>query len=453
MMNTNINKSIPARSSPGLTRAPGQPLSGTSIGCSVLRDVPARPTFSVYRCNRRRCATCAVIKPLRFFRSSLTNRRYTVISACDLSCSTTNVIYLISCAKCDQQYVGETKQKVSARLSGHRSSIKKHANTFIARHFNLPGHTMDDIRIQPIEHITRNPVEAEKDITIRRLDRERFWMLELGTMYPYGLNDRLQHVGNVSNSSVRSRNNVFNLFHRQQRRNRSHGHRSNSSRTSDITLDLLRNLYNGGQGHGNLHRLLTTLHSARLPNLHKLFTECEQLIVANQEQRFRSIVLDVCCKRLFFPVRTDTNSTAKPRRRFIKVFFHNKGIDNVKLTSILHNKLVRSKVPIYFQEQDPPLVSYKYTNNISRSVFNYNQTLRNLNLDDYHNASSSCDCESSTFRYEPHGHVITGDLRIVRNRKLRRLLEKGPKYREQNVIDWKLNKMILLTAIDDYARN
>ena len=127
------------------------------------------------------------------------------------------------------------------------------------------GHTMDDIRIQPIEHITRNPGETEKDITIRRLDRERFWMLELGTMYPYGLNNRLQHVGNVSHSPVRSRNNVFNLFHRHQRRNRSHGHRSNSSRTSEITLDLLRNLYNGGQGHGNLHRLLTTLHSARLP--------------------------------------------------------------------------------------------------------------------------------------------------------------------------------------------
>ena len=161
----------------------------------------------------------------------------------------------------------------------------------------------------------------------------------------------------------------------------------------------------------------------------------------------------MCCTRLFFPVRTDTNSTAKPRRRFIKVFFHNKGIDNVKLTSILHNKLVRSKVLIYFQEQDPPLVSCKYTNNISRSVFNYNQTLRNINLDDYHNASLSCDCESSTFRYESHGHVITRDLRIVRNRTLRRLLEKGPKYREHNVIDWKLNKKILLTVVDDYARN
>ena len=218
------------------------------------------------------------------------------------------------------------------------------------------------------EHITQNPGETEKDITIERLDRERFWILELGTMYPYGLNDRLQHVGNVSHSSVRSRNNVFNLFNRHQRRKRCHGHRSNSSRTSEITLDLLRNFYNGGQGHGSPHRLLTTLYSARLPNLHKLFNECEQLIVANQEQRFRSIVLDGCCKRLFFPVRTGTNSTAKPLRRFIKVFLYNKGIDKVKLTSILHNKLVRSKVPIYFQEPDPPLVRYKYTNNISRSV-------------------------------------------------------------------------------------
>ena len=86
-------------------------------------------------------------------------------------------------------------------------------------------------------------------------------------------------------------------------------------------------------------------------------------------------------------------------------------------------------------------------------MFNYNQTFCNINLDDYRNASSSCDCKSSAFRYEPHGHVIAGDLRIVSNRKLRCLLEKGPKYRKQNIIDWQLNKKILITAIDDYTMN
>ena len=132
--------------------------------------------------------------------------------------------------------------------------------------------------IRPLEYLVLKTVlgilgrfytaETEQDVTIRRLDRERFWMLELGTMYPYGLNDRLQHVGNVSHSYVRSRNNVFNLFNRHQRRKRSHGRRSNSRRNSEITLHHLRNLYNGGQSHGGLHRLRTTLHSARLSNLH-----------------------------------------------------------------------------------------------------------------------------------------------------------------------------------------
>ena len=69
---------------------------------------------------------------------------------------------------------------------------------------------MDDIGVQPIEHITQSPGETELDVTIRRLDRERFWMLEVGTMYPYGLNDCLQHVENVSHSYVQSRNNAIN---------------------------------------------------------------------------------------------------------------------------------------------------------------------------------------------------------------------------------------------------
>ena len=73
-------------------------------------------------------------------------------------------------------------------------------------------------------------------------------------------------------------------------------------------------------------------------------------------------------------------------------------------------------------------------------MFNYNDILLNINIDgnqcpniDDFCAVSSCGCESSTFRYEPHGHVITGDLRIIKNKKLRRLLEKGPKYMEVEV--------------------
>ena len=172
-------------------------------------------------------------------------------------------------------------------------------------------------------------------------------------------------------------------------------------------MDRLRNLYNGRQGDGSLHRLLTTLHSAKLPDLHKLFNEFDQLIVANRAQCFGSIVLDLCCERLFFPVCMGTNSTAKTLCRFIKVFFYNKGIGKIKLTTILHNKLVRSKVPIYFQKQDPPLVS-----NISRSVFNYNQTLRNIN-----SASSSYALRSHVKKHQPPEWPVHSRLCSTRSAK------------------------------------
>ena len=120
---------------------------------------------------------------------------------------------------------------------------------------------------------------------------------------------------------------------------------------------------------------------------------------------------------------------------------------------MLPNKLVNSKVPTYFKEKEPPVISYKYTDNISMKVFNYNQTLSDVNLSKYGNWNQSCAYKSSTFCYEPNGHNITGDLRIVKNRKLRRLLSKGPKYREENTIDWDLHKNILITAVDDYAKN
>ena len=141
----------------------------------------------------------------------------------------------------------------------------------------------------------------------------------------------------------------------------------------------------------------------------------------DQDERFKRIVLDVCSKKLFLPVRTGCSSYTKPKRRFIKIYFHNKGIDKVNLTNIFHDKFVKSKVPIYFLERDPPLISYQYTQNISRSVFNYNQTLYDIDVSNYNTTSSSGDCESSPFCYEPHGHIITGDLRIVNNRNLRRL--------------------------------
>ena len=137
--------------------------------------------------------------------------------------------------------------------------------------------------MQPIEHITPRSGETEKDVTIRSLHRERFWMLELVTVYPYGLNDRL-------NMSVMFHTLIFVpvsmcFFNRHKRRKRSHGHRRNSRRTADIKLEEVSNLYKAGD-HGGLHRLLTTLYS----------TDCSM----HASSLYDLIGINVCSKRLFF---------------------------------------------------------------------------------------------------------------------------------------------------------
>ena len=64
----------------------------------------------------------------------------------------------------------------------------------------------------------------------------------------------------------------------------------------------------------------------------------------------------------------------------------------------------------------------------------------------------SCSCLSSKFCYAPSRHIITGDLDIVDNVKLKKLIAKGPKYRLPKSISWEFNCKLLMDAVEDFAR-
>ena len=111
------------------------------------------------------------------------------------------------------------------------------------------------------------------------------------------------------------------------------------------------------------------------------------------------------------------------------------------LSQILHSKLVKKSIPSFFQNQTP-IISYSHMKTITDKSFNLKQSIKDLDL--------SCDCHVSDYRYEPVGHVVTGNLGIVGNRKLRKLLSKGPSYREQNNINWDTNQKIIKKAVRAY---
>ena len=129
----------------------------------------------------------------------------------------------------------------------------------------------------------------------------------------------------------------------------------------------------------------------------------------------------------------------------MNVMFHNKGMDMINLSRILNSKKVMAAVPNYLRGP-PPIVSYMYTRTIAGKIFNNRKVVNELNMD-CGTAGMVCSCNSSRYKYKSCGHVVTGD-----HVKLRNLISKGPTFREQNNIDWRVNLMNSKAAVSRYAK-
>ena len=74
----------------------------------------------------------------------------------------------------------------------------------------------------------------------------------------------------------------------------------------------------------------------------------------------------------------------------------------------LNSKRVMATVPSYLKGP-LPVVSYTYTRTIAGKIFNNRKVVEDLDMDTG-TAGMDCSCSSSNYKYEPCGHVVTGDL-------------------------------------------
>ena len=186
----------------------------TSVGRNAVDGQAQTNNVScVCTCGSIRCKTCKHVSQGSTFMSNVTRKSYTVVSpSCLMNCATENVIYLISCKKCGIQYIGETSQKLRNRMNNHRNRLRNLTNLYLYQHFNSHGHSEEDLSIMPIEEITT----SDKGTCAKRLEREDYWCRELCTFYPYGLNDNVRKVGNIS--KCKDKIVVNTLFHKQTRK-------------------------------------------------------------------------------------------------------------------------------------------------------------------------------------------------------------------------------------------
>ena len=418
-----------------------------SLNDCLKIDIHRLKKLKVQHCGHAQCKTCPILDTKTKIISTVTHREYPVFSPdvlCPLGCKTRNVIYLLSCQGCGYQYVGETGRPLHKRINGHRSSVRKKEG-LRGRHFAKEGH---HFRVQIIEKIIPKQGESDTDLRERREAKELEWQKNLGTVWPFGLNDRVKGIGCLTKKYSKI-GNSSQLITTQSRPQRKHGNRKhhNKSYHEHVTVDFLKDIFAKVDG---LHLLRSLLYSIPHYLLSKLHEEVSQLYIRRDISKpIYYILKDIANHRLFKPVTTHENKT-KPV--FIKIFYRDRGIDLINLPNILHNKKVQSLIPPYF-DATMPTVSYKYTKTISSSIFNHIKTVSEFELDKFTAKEYMCDCQNSPFISNDHGHVITGNLEIISNVALRKLISKGPKFREQNKIAWGKDKKIILDAIENHAKS
>lgn len=133
------------------------------------------------RCLGPRCLCCRHVIESSTFTSTHNNKSFKVRG--QINCKTTNIIYLVTCTKCHQQYVGETSRSLADRLTDHRSCIRLNKTTPLALHFNKHNHSLEDVTIMGIERL------RPRDDGVFRRVRETAWKNLLQTCTPLGFNN------------------------------------------------------------------------------------------------------------------------------------------------------------------------------------------------------------------------------------------------------------------------
>lgn len=147
---------------------------------------PVTTTGECRSCGDKRCKTCKQLQHTPTFTSKTTGRTYNIF--CNVSCKTSNVIYMLECSVCGLQYVGESIQPFHKRMNGHRSDIKKKPLLPVSQHMLSIGHKptdFDRMKVTILEH-KANWTEEQ------RRSRETFWIKEMNTLHPRGINKKQQ---------------------------------------------------------------------------------------------------------------------------------------------------------------------------------------------------------------------------------------------------------------------
>jgi len=173
-----------------------QPSLGNLLGNSKI-TYPKIPTQSnrdppVCKKSPAKCTRCIRISRTPALHCSRRNKDFSKLPRprpAWITCKITNVIYCITCRKCNIQYIGQTSREFGQRIYEHVYSVAHPTTkrTPVSGHFSKNGHTSSDLKFSVVEWIKGDPSSTKP----LRLKREDHWIWSFRTLHPYGLNQMM----------------------------------------------------------------------------------------------------------------------------------------------------------------------------------------------------------------------------------------------------------------------
>ena len=212
------------------------------------------------------------------------------------------------------------------------------------------------------------------------------------------------------------------------------------------------------QIHAVAHFLRVSLFSMRTKDL-KVIAQCINEMLLDDHFILFSIwykmALDIIETRIYRP--PPEKKKKKIPKYKISIPFVNKAMDFINLAKLLRSADSLSNIPPVMKESDIPMVVFSLAQPIRSKILNYKKFVSKLDLGKFsrNKKSISCNCHkySSKFIDNDRKHILTGNLQIIENNKLRKLFTKGPKYREPKKIDWEEAKGSMVHGIEIFIKS
>ena len=361
------------------------------------------------KCKDKRCKTCPSIDLDDFLLRC--NDNVTI-------CKTTGVVYMIVCGICNIKYIGQSSTPLHLRINNHRSLC---TNTKANKADVHSEYESEHFKIHSFKHIRIKILDIVEDSNIR-LERENYFIIKYKTVYPYGLNDR---VNNISVTGIKDSICIYKEIFSNINFNDNRHVRIRSQNKRNIFIDFnnyLIDIDNAILSNSNFvgyvkHKILGLKRSKA-----KVFTK----FVKDFDFKYH-IVKDLVYDLLKFKLRNLNFLDDNPNyafKSYLVIDFLHKYMDTLNISQILHDQDLISCFPV---KETYPIISFRYSQTLGSLAFNYVKFTKEMlidNLDQYH-----CECTDSIFRDDFHNHIVTGDLNILEDQELINIFRFGSKFR------------------------